>query len=292
MSSVPGELPSLRWEVQPWGWQPRLLSIISWPGQTTHRPCVYCGIIRVSIVQHQIKRLFEECFLQFMIFFNWNLSESTCQAPWRQLEGPDALRMASPPHGTMITPKLSSASADELFHTFGHSVTLGVAFSCFPPSCVHDFLLEGRARGDYTWHIWHIARVERSPREWVQTMKQSVRSKSGQPLWVLLSCPQIVWPLGSNIWDHVRVLSRSVMSDSLQPYGLEPTRLLCPWDSPGKNPGVGCHSLLQGVFLAQGLILGLLLCRRILYHLSHQGSRPFEAILVCLSQRISTTITG
>ena len=77
-------------------------------------------------------------------------SESTCQAPWRQLEGPDALRTASPPHGTMITPKLSSASADELFHTFGHSVTLGVAFSCSAPSCVHDFLLEGRAREDYT----------------------------------------------------------------------------------------------------------------------------------------------
>ena len=28
--------------------------------------------------------------------------------------------------------------------------------------------------------------------------------------------------------------------------------LLCPWDSPGKNPGVGCHALLQGIFLTQG----------------------------------------
>ena len=35
------------------------------------------------------------------------------------------------------------------------------------------------------------------------------------------------------------------MSDSLQPHGLYPTRLLCPWDSPGKNTGVGCHLLLQ-----------------------------------------------
>ena len=33
------------------------------------------------------------------------------------------------------------------------------------------------------------------------------------------------------------------MSDSLQPYGLQPTRLLCPWDSPGKNSGVGYHVL-------------------------------------------------
>ena len=36
----------------------------------------------------------------------------------------------------------------------------------------------------------------------------------------------------------------SFVSDSLQHYGLQPTRLLCPWDSPGKNTGVGCHSLL------------------------------------------------
>ena len=33
---------------------------------------------------------------------------------------------------------------------------------------------------------------------------------------------------------------------TLQLHGLEPTRLLCPWDSPGKNTGVGCHALLQG----------------------------------------------
>ena len=33
--------------------------------------------------------------------------------------------------------------------------------------------------------------------------------------------------------------------------GLEPARLLCPWDCPGKNTGVGCHFLLQGIFLTQ-----------------------------------------
>jgi len=42
------------------------------------------------------------------------------------------------------------------------------------------------------------------------------------------------------------------MSDSLQPHALWPTGLLCPWDSPGKNTGVGCHFLLQGIFLTQG----------------------------------------
>ena len=44
----------------------------------------------------------------------------------------------------------------------------------------------------------------------------------------------------------------SVMSDSLWPHRLWPTRLLCPWDFPGKNTGVGCHFLLQGIFLTKG----------------------------------------
>ena len=39
--------------------------------------------------------------------------------------------------------------------------------------------------------------------------------------------------------------------------GLQPTRLLCSWDSPGKNPAVGCHTLLQGIFPTQGLNLNL-----------------------------------
>ena len=42
-------------------------------------------------------------------------------------------------------------------------------------------------------------------------------------------------------------VSRSVMSNSLRPGGLQPTRLPRPWDSPGKNTGVDCHSLLQSV---------------------------------------------
>ena len=63
-----------------------------------------------------------------------------------------------------------------------------------------------------------------------------------------------------------------VVSDSLQPHGLYPASLLCPWDFPGKNTGVGCHFLLQGIFPTEGSNLGLLHCRRILYQLSHQGS--------------------
>ena len=78
---------------------------------------------------------------------------------------------------------------------------------------------------------------------------------------VILCCPLLPLSVG-----------HSVMSDSLQPHGLQPTRLLHPWDSPGKNTGVGCHFLLQGIFPTQGLNPGLLHCRQILYQLSYQGS--------------------
>ena len=50
----------------------------------------------------------------------------------------------------------------------------------------------------------------------------------------------------------------SVVSDSLRPRGLWPTRLLRAWDSPGKNTEVGCHFLLQGIFPTQGSNPGLL----------------------------------
>ena len=48
------------------------------------------------------------------------------------------------------------------------------------------------------------------------------------------------------------ILSGSVVSDSLQPHGLQPARFLSPWGFPGKNTGAGCHFLLQGIFLTQG----------------------------------------
>ena len=54
------------------------------------------------------------------------------------------------------------------------------------------------------------------------------------------------------------------VSESVRPHGLQPARLLCPWDSLGKSTGVGGH-VLQGSFLALGLNLGLLHCRQILY---------------------------
>ena len=57
----------------------------------------------------------------------------------------------------------------------------------------------------------------------------------------------------------------------------DPTaRILCPWDSPGRNTGVGCHTLLEGIFPTQGSNLRLLcvscISRQVLYHSCHLGS--------------------
>ena len=52
-----------------------------------------------------------------------------------------------------------------------------------------------------------------------------------------------------------------------------------PWDFPSKNTGAGCHFLLQGIFLSQGLNLGLLHCRKMLHSLSHQGSPGHAEVL-------------
>ena len=59
----------------------------------------------------------------------------------------------------------------------------------------------------------------------------------------------------------------SVVSDSLWPHGL-----YSPWNFPGQNTGVGSLSLLQGIIPTQGSTPGHPHCRRILYHLSYQGS--------------------
>ena len=89
-------------------------------------------------------------------------------------------------------------------------------------------------------------------------------------------------PLGWTGWISLQSkgLSRVFSSTTVwrcptpwQPHGLQPAGLLCPWDLPGKNTGVGCHFLLQGIFPTQRWNPSLLHCRQILYHLSYQGAR-------------------
>ena len=75
------------------------------------------------------------------------------------------------------------------------------------------------------------------------------------------------WYWNDQIHEKCESVSRLVVYDPM-----DSVRLLCRWDSPGNNTGLGCPSLLQGIFPTQVSNLGLLHCRQILYHLSHQGS--------------------
>ena len=86
------------------------------------------------------------------------------------------------------------------------------------------------------------------------------------------------------VWDCFILLesvkwkwSCSVVSNPLQPYGLQPARLLCPWDFPGNNTGVGCHFLLQGIFPTQGSNPGLLHCRQMLLPSEPPGKSLLES---------------
>ena len=71
---------------------------------------------------------------------------------------------------------------------------------------------------------------------------------------------------------YVLMLSRSVMSNSLQPHGLQPARTLHPWGFFKQQHWSGLPALLQGIFPTHGLNPDLPHCRWILYCLSHQGS--------------------
>ena len=76
---------------------------------------------------------------------------------------------------------------------------------------------------------------------------------------------------------------------TLQPFGLQPARLLSP---SGKNTGVGCHALFQGLCPAWGSNPGLLHCRRILYLLSHKGKPrilEWTARVPCIVDRFFST---
>ena len=120
------------------------------------------------------------------------------------------------------------------------------------------------------------------------------------------SCLTLCTPM-----DYTACQVTSVVSDSVQPHGLQPTRLLRPWDSPGKNTGVGCHFLLQGlyslwnspgqntgvgslsllpgIFSTQRSNPGLPHCGQILYQLSHKGSPRILEGSLSLRQQIFPT---
>ena len=83
------------------------------------------------------------------------------------------------------------------------------------------------------------------------------------------------------------LFSYLVMSNSLQPPGLQPTRPLCPWDFPGKSTRVSSHFLPQGIFLDQGLNPCLLRWQADSLPLSHQGSLNHSARFLLMTTRLA-----
>ena len=92
----------------------------------------------------------------------------------------------------------------------------------------------------------------------------------------------------SCLFDYACLVA-SVVYNSLQLYGPYPNRLLCSLDFPGKNTRMGCHALLQGIFLTQGLHLHLLNCKWIL-HCWAMGESPFLIIAILSVREISIVV--
>ena len=84
--------------------------------------------------------------------------------------------------------------------------------------------------------------------------------------------PLGLWWKVESACNYSQVYAQSLSCPTLWPHGLEPARLLCPWHFPGKNTRVGCHFLLQGIFLTQGLNPCLLHCQADSSPLLHLGN--------------------
>ena len=94
-----------------------------------------------------------------------------------------------------------------------------------------------------------------------------VNPKGNQP-WIFIrrtdaeAGAPILWPYDVKSWligkdtdagkDWGQEEKSSIESDTLWPHGVQPARFLCPWASPGKNIGVSCHALFQGILMTQG----------------------------------------
>ena len=105
---------------------------------------------------------------------------------------------------------------------------------------------------------------------WAHGMPMRINPLRAKDLSLFYSIPRMLRQFLA--LDNYVCVSRSLVFDSLRPHRLLPTRLLFPWNSLGRNTGMGCHSILQRIFPTQGSNPGLLHYRQILYSLSHEGS--------------------
>ena len=113
------------------------------------------------------------------------------------------------------------------------------------------------------------ARIQTQP-TWLHTLNHFTHTTL-QIFWTLIFSQHMHYIICVCVCVCVCAHACSVVSSALQPHGLWPARLLYPWNFSGKNTGVGCHFLLQGIFQTQGFNPHLL-------HLLHwqAGSLPAE----------------
>ena len=110
----------------------------------------------------------------------------------------------------------------------------------------HHWMTELQAMAAEVFAAWQSAAAAAKSLQSCPTLCDPIDvSPPGSPVPRILQAGTLEWVAisFSNAWKWK--WSRSVVSNSLWPHGLQPTRLLHPWDSPGKSMGVGCHCLLR-----------------------------------------------
>ena len=138
------------------------------------------------------------------------------------------------------------------------AVSLSECFSCPLLLLLHYYTQYSEQRHDEWPHFMHkVSAAERLHKG--SATRREGKGQDWHAGFCFLSLPNVCVP------------NHSGVSDSLWPHG----------DSPGKNTGVGCHALLQGIIPTQGSNPGLPHCGWILYRLSHQGNPQILEWVAC-----------
>jgi len=215
-------------------------------------------------------------FSTTIFFFNMALPNFTFSFPCNVADG--YMRQKNSNQVTILSEQGSSektgaGGCGRISHLLGSAMSL---FHCFlPPPQSQSSHSHKTKEKDYRkkrivstwWKTW--VGNESHGEHWFNVV--SCKMAFGHSRFSLLAGLNLPFQCSSFL-TLCAVLSHSVVSNSLRPHDCSPPGSSVHGDSPGKNTGVGCHALLQGIFPTQGSNPGLLHCRWILYYLSHQGN--------------------
>ena len=115
-------------------------------------------------------------------------------------------------------------------------------------------------------------------------------SPPGSPVPGILQARTLEWVAisFSNAWKWKVKVSRLVVSDPQRPHGLQPTRLLRPWDFPGKSTGVGCHCLLRSDSIEMNkLEMEILVLEKVIFPLTDFLPNPLSMFQAKFTARFS-----